>query len=158
MGQYHSPYLAMGNNPVSMVDPDGGYDNSCSDDGLSQFNSFTNHSYINGDMDRSINEQQAMGLLKHEYNEYKAEHYKDGEWGSYETATLHTTYGDQTNKTIFVIDPTKKKDRPTFAVGGMTGGAADFSSLKVDKLSYKDSPWYRTRVDVWGSNALRSAW
>ena len=24
-GQYHSPYLAMGNNPVSSVDPDGGY-------------------------------------------------------------------------------------------------------------------------------------
>lgn len=24
-GQYHSPYLAMGNNPISSVDPDGGY-------------------------------------------------------------------------------------------------------------------------------------
>jgi len=24
-GQYHSPYLAMGNNPVSQIDPDGGY-------------------------------------------------------------------------------------------------------------------------------------
>ena len=26
MGQYHSPYLSMGNNPISRVDPDGGYD------------------------------------------------------------------------------------------------------------------------------------
>ena len=26
-GQYHSPYMAMGNNPVSRVDPDGGEDN-----------------------------------------------------------------------------------------------------------------------------------
>ncbi len=26
-GQYHSPYLAMGNNPISSIDPDGGYDN-----------------------------------------------------------------------------------------------------------------------------------
>ncbi len=25
-GQHHSPYLAMSNNPVSFVDPDGGYD------------------------------------------------------------------------------------------------------------------------------------
>ncbi len=25
-GQYHSPYLGMGNNPVGMIDPDGGYD------------------------------------------------------------------------------------------------------------------------------------
>jgi RHS repeat-associated protein len=24
-GQYYSPYLAMGNNPVSSLDPDGGY-------------------------------------------------------------------------------------------------------------------------------------
>lgn len=25
-GQYHRPYLAMGNNPISRVDPDGGSD------------------------------------------------------------------------------------------------------------------------------------
>ena len=28
-GQYHSPYLGMGNNPVSRVDPDGGKDGRC---------------------------------------------------------------------------------------------------------------------------------
>lgn len=26
MDQYNSPYLGMGNNPVSRIDPDGGYD------------------------------------------------------------------------------------------------------------------------------------
>jgi RHS repeat-associated protein len=30
-GQYHSPYMAMGNNPVSRIDPDGGVDGDPSD-------------------------------------------------------------------------------------------------------------------------------
>src|SRR5690606_37471308 len=28
-GQYHSPYLGMGNNPISRIDPDGGQDCNC---------------------------------------------------------------------------------------------------------------------------------
>jgi len=36
MGQYSSPYLGMGNNPIGMIDPDGGFSEGPGDGWLSR--------------------------------------------------------------------------------------------------------------------------
>lgn len=63
-GQFHSPYVAMSNNPVSMVDPDGGYVNMSSE-GQAQRQSFLNQL----DWDRSL--QRGRFSYTFLYNNYK---------------------------------------------------------------------------------------
>jgi RHS repeat-associated protein len=159
MGQHHSPYLAMSNNPVSSIDPDGGYDvnggvnidpthgaddeyaNAMFNHGGSDHQSF--ESWLN-----NFERQENDAINNSEYNSYKAKHKHGSDWGDYVTGNVNTTYGDTYEQTVFIVDPSKKIEDPH----------VNQNRLKFAKLSYEDSPWYRTKVDVFGSNALRSAW
>jgi hypothetical protein len=107
MGQHHSPYLAMSNNPISSIDRDGGMDE---DDVFAR----SDHSpgMNNGDADATINRAESIALTFSSYNHYRAEHTNGkGEWGEYVTGQDPRDLGDESH-THFHIDPTKFMARP----------------------------------------------
>ncbi|MCD6065594.1 MAG: repeat-associated core domain protein [Bacteroidetes bacterium] len=87
--QHHSPYLAMGNNPVSSIDPDGGWDGDSgfSGDIWDHFISASESQHIHANSDDWINSMEAKanyGIDMHNYNEHRAKYYNSslGSWGT----------------------------------------------------------------------------
>jgi len=121
MGQHHSPYLAMSNNPVSSTDPDGGWDGGWGlgyggDDAFRDYmfsQGSVQNGFMNGDMDAGINAQENNALTMHGYNNYRANHTNEnGEWGDWITGTSHTTYGEEMTSSTFSVNPNAKVDNP----------------------------------------------
>ena len=105
MGQYHSPYLAMGNNPISQIDPTGGssydqywgqtdapkldrWDNYNFSTGYDNENVDPNGPMVNPDMsyghDKWLGDYLQSGAYwnaKNQYEAYMSDHTKNGVWG-----------------------------------------------------------------------------
>lgn len=45
-----------------------------------------------------------------------------------------------------------------FKLNQMNGGGLDFSGAKFNMSGYENLPWYKTKVDVFGTNSVKSAW